>query len=165
MDRINRDPVDMVSATLQFRANVIGIVRRRWGWLTAATLLNNLAQVALFVGCLRVVGISDDEISTAWIILSYSLGRLLVAIPISPGGVGLVDLGYIGLLVAGWSPGSSDQTLITSAVLLFRILSWLPPIPIGAGSWLFWRANKSWRKDWGTERRGEFETIGTGRAG
>jgi uncharacterized membrane protein YbhN (UPF0104 family) len=159
LTRISRDSIDMVTATLQFRHNVIGIVHRRWKQLTAATLLNNLAQVALFVGCLRVVGITEDEIGTAWIILSYSLGRLLVAIPISPGGVGLVDLGYIGLLVAGWSTGSADQTSITSAVLLFRMLSWLPPVPIGLGSWIFWRVNKSWQRDWRTERRGEFGTI------
>jgi uncharacterized membrane protein YbhN (UPF0104 family) len=159
LQRLNRAPADMVTATLQFRANVIGIVQRRWGWLTAATLLNNLAQVTLFVGCLRVVGVSGHEIATAWIILSYSLGRLLVAIPISPGGVGLVDLGYIGLLVVGWSGGGADQTLITSAVLLFRVLSWLPPIPLGLGSWIFWRVNKSWRHDWRTHRRGEFVTV------
>jgi len=159
--RIKRGPVDMTTATLQFRADVIGIVHRRWGWLTAATLLNNLAQVALFVGSLRVVGVSEDEIGTAWIILAYSLGRLLVAIPISPGGVGLVDLGYIGLLSAGWASGSADSTSITTAVLLFRLLSWLPPIPIGLGSWIFWRANRSWRRDWRATRRGEFATVST----
>jgi uncharacterized membrane protein YbhN (UPF0104 family) len=131
-------------------------VQRRWRRLTVATLFNNLAQVGLFVGCLRVVGVGEDELSTAWIILSYSLGRLLVAIPISPGGVGLVDLGYIGLLVAGWESGAADETLITTAVLLFRLLSWLPPIPLGLASWIFWRANRSWRADWRTLRRGEF---------
>ena len=152
--RIHRGPVDLIRATLRFRSNAIGVVQRRWAWITGATVLNNLTQLALFVGCLRVIGISEDELSTAWIVLSYSLGRLLVAIPVSPGGIGLVDLGFIGLLVAGWD-GAADETLIAAAVLLFRLLSWLPPIPVGVVSWIFWRVNTSWRKDWRALRRGE----------
>jgi uncharacterized membrane protein YbhN (UPF0104 family) len=40
-------------------------------------------------------------------------------------------------------------------VLLYRALSFLPPIVVGVGSWVFWRINKSWRRDWQTVGRGE----------
>ena len=83
-----------------------------------------------------------------------SLGRLLVAIPVSPGGLGLVDLGFIGLLMLGWGP-DADRALLSAGVLLFRAVSFLPPILAGAGSWVFWRANRSWRRDWQVVRRGE----------
>lgn len=78
-------------------------------------------------------------------------------IPISPGGLGLVDFGYISLLTAGGS--GVDANLIAAGVLLFRALSFLPPIPIGLGSFLFWRANGSWRRDYRVAQRGEFDAA------
>ena len=100
-----------------------------------------------------------DTIPIAWVILAFTLGRFLVMIPVSPGGLGLVDLGWIGLLTLGWetaNPGTAaDASLIAAGVLLFRALSLLPPIPIGMGTWLFWRANTSWRRDWRSARRGD----------
>jgi uncharacterized membrane protein YbhN (UPF0104 family) len=122
--------------------------------LTIATVVNHAAMTGLFVASIRAAGISDDEISTAWVIASFGFGRLLVMIPISPGGLGLVDFGYISLLTAGGS--GVDANLIAAGVLLFRALSFLPPIPIGLASFLFWRANKSWRRDYRVVQRGEF---------
>jgi len=92
-------------------------------------------------------------------VLSFALGRFLVMIPISPGGLGLVDLGWIGLLTLGWQttapsvPVNTD--LIAAGVLLFRALTLFPPIFLGMASWLFWRSNRSWRSDWRSVRRGE----------
>ena len=151
---INRGPVDVVAATLQFRVNVTSVAGERWKVITLASLLNHAAMVLLFLASLRAVGVSEDDVSTAWVILAVSLGRLLVAIPISPGGLGLVDLGFIGLLTLGWGAGA-DQALLAAGVLLYRALTFLPPIAVGLASWVFWRANRSWRGDWKVLRRGE----------
>jgi hypothetical protein len=29
---------------------------------------------------------------------------------------------------------------------LYRALTWLLPVPLGVGCWLYWRSNRSWRK-------------------
>lgn len=155
--KIHRDPVDMVDSVLQFRHNVISIARHRWAPLTIATVVNHAAMAGLFVASIRAAGISSGDISTAWVIAAFGFGRLLVMIPISPGGLGLVDFGYISLLTAGGA--NVDANLIAAGVLLFRALSFLPPIPIGLASWLFWRGNKSWRQDYRTARRGEFSRV------
>ena len=147
-------PVDMVAASLQFRVNVTSVAIRRWKVITLATVMNHASMTVLFLASLRAVGVGGDEVSTAWVVLSVSLGRLLVAIPISPGGLGLVDLGFIGLLTLGWGPGA-DPALLSAGVLLFRALSFIPPILTGLGSWVFWRSNRSWRQPWQTVRRGE----------
>jgi uncharacterized membrane protein YbhN (UPF0104 family) len=147
-------PVDTVEFALQFRINVASVTTGRWQWITLATVLNHAAMASLYLASLRAIGVSEADVSTPWVILSFALGRLLVMIPISPGGLGLVDLGYIGLLTLGWGPGA-DAELLSSGVLLFRALSFLPPIPIGLGSWLFWRWNQSWRQQWQVARRGE----------
>ena len=97
---------------------------------------------------------SADDVSTPWVILAFALGRLLVMIPVSPGGLGLVDLGFIGLLTLGWGTGANAD-ILSAGVLLYRGLSYLPPIIVGLGSWVFWRANRSWRQDWQVARRGE----------
>ncbi|MEN8113163.1 MAG: YbhN family protein [Actinomycetota bacterium] len=157
LDKLRRDPVDMVEAAVQFRTNVRHVATGRWRPITLATLANHASMAALFLVSLRAVGASSDDVSTPWVILAFALGRLLVMIPISPGGLGLVDLGFIGLLSLGWGQGA-DTDLLSAGVLLYRALSYLPPIPIGVGSWVFWRVNRRWHLDWRTERRGEIAT-------
>jgi len=152
--KIRWEPVDMVEAVLRFRATVRQVAARRWRSITVATLANHASMAALFLVSLRAVGVSGDDLSTPWIILAFALGRLLVMVPISPGGLGLVDLGFIGLLTLGWGSGA-DTDLLSAGVLLYRALSYFPPIPVGVASWLFWRVNRSWRRDWRLERRGE----------
>lgn len=152
--RLKREPIDAVAATLQFRDNVRHVAQHRWVWVTIATVANHASMAALFVVSLRAVGVSNQDVSLAWLLLGFSLGRLLVMIPVSPGGLGLVDLGFIGLVSLGWGTGA-DPDLIAAGVLLYRALSFLPPILIGLGSWIFWRVNRSWRQDWQVQRRGD----------
>jgi len=154
LEKIKRDPVDVAAATLKFRDSVRHVARDRWKWVTAATVANHASMAALFVVSLRAAGVSSDDVSLPWLLLAFSLGRLLVMIPVSPGGLGLVDLGFIGLVSLGWGAGA-DADFISAGVLLYRALSFLPPILIGLGSWIFWRFNRSWRHDWQVERRGD----------
>jgi uncharacterized membrane protein YbhN (UPF0104 family) len=156
---IKRDRPDLEAALMQFRTDLNSIVQSRALRLTTATIGNHAAMATLFAASVYSVGITPSQISISWVVLAFALGRFLVMIPVSPGGLGLVDLGWIGLLTLGWqatNPGVPvDHNLISAGVLLFRALSLLPPILIGMASWLFWRANKSWRQDWQTVRRGE----------
>jgi uncharacterized membrane protein YbhN (UPF0104 family) len=152
--KLHRDPVDTVAATLRFRNNVLHVAEHRWKAITAATIANHASMAALFAVSLRAVGVSGEDVSLPWVVLAFALGRLLVMIPVSPGGLGLVDLGFIGLLTLGWGPGANAD-LLSAGVLLYRGLSYLPPIVVGLGSWVFWRANRSWRLDWQIARRGE----------
>jgi uncharacterized membrane protein YbhN (UPF0104 family) len=158
-DRIHRTKPDIVAAVLQFRTDLNSIVQTRAIRLSAATVFNHAAMTMLFTVSVYAVGVTTDQIPIPWMILAFSLGRFLVMIPVSPGGLGLVDLGWLGLLTMGWqttNPGVPvDHDLIAAGVLLFRGLSLIPPIPIGMASWLFWRVNKSWRKDWRIAMRGK----------
>jgi uncharacterized protein (TIRG00374 family) len=158
--RINRDKPDIESGVMQFRVDLNSIVRTRATRITAATIFNHIAMATLFTVSIYSVGVTREQIPIPWVVLAFSLGRFLVMIPVSPGGLGLVDLGWIGLLTLGWQATNPDlpvdTDLISAGVLLFRGLSLLPPIPIGMISWLFWRANKSWRKDWQINQRGKW---------
>lgn len=155
----NREPPNTYEAVLQFRTDLRSVVSTQAAKLTWATIGNHMAMASLYTASIYAVGVTTDDIPIPWVVLSFALGRFLVMIPISPGGLGLVDLGWIGLLNLGWqttNPGEPvDTDLIAAGVLLFRALSLFPPIPIGMGTWIFWRANRSWRKDWRTARRGQ----------
>jgi len=157
---LKRKKPDIAGIVVQFRGDLNGVVRRRAGHLSMATIWNHATMTGLFVACVYAVGVDTTMISLPWMILAFTLGRFLVMIPVSPGGLGLVDLGWIGILTLGWqttNPGVPvDTSLISAGVLLFRALTLLPPIPIGMVSWLFWRSNTSWRSDWRIELRGDF---------
>jgi uncharacterized membrane protein YbhN (UPF0104 family) len=160
--RINRDKPDVVAIVMQFRDDLNGIIADRAWRLTAATVWNHATMTAVFVVSVYAVGVDRDVIPIPWVVLAFTLGRFVVMIPVSPGGLGLVDLGWIGLLTLGWQTASPsvpvDASLISAGVLLFRALTLLPPIPIGIVTGLYWRFNKSWRQDWRTARRGDVAT-------
>lgn len=155
---INRQDPGIHKAVIQFRSSLQMIVTDNVRGLTLATIGNHLSMTALFTVSIYAVGVTTDDISIPWVVLSFSLGRFLVMLPVSPGGLGLVDLGWIGLLTLGWQATSGtpvDADAVAAGTLLFRALSFLPPIPIGMASWIFWRVNRSWRQPWQTTRRGE----------
>ena len=92
----------------------------------------------------RAVGISQDEIGWAEVLAAFAFVRLISAIPITPGGLGVVELGLTAALASGQSSAVASQA--AAAVLLYRALTFLLPIPVGVGCYLYWRVNDSWRQ-------------------
>jgi uncharacterized protein (TIRG00374 family) len=111
----------------EFRANAIDLLRARWHALTAATVVSHLSLFAVLLLALRNVGIGEGSISTIEALAAFSFVRLLSAIPITPGNVGVVELGLTGALVAA----GGDRAEVVAAVLVFRALTYLLPIPLG----------------------------------
>jgi uncharacterized protein (TIRG00374 family) len=68
---------------------------------------------------------------------AFAFVRLLTVLPVTPGGLGITELGLIGILAAGAGHGASAQ--VTAAVLVYRAVTYLPPIPLGAIACLTWR--------------------------
>lgn len=145
MKVFRKPPVtDMGDRAAKFRRETIILVRRRWFRITWTTLLSQVALFFVLLLSLRHMGVSEEEISTAQVFAVYCFSRLLSAIPITPGGVGVIDLGYIGGLGAF---DSAEKAQIVAAVLIFRVLTYGIQIPIGALTYLYWRRKKSWLRD------------------
>ena len=137
-----RPPVTgLAESAVRFRRETIGLIRRRWLWLTLATILGHIALFLVLLLSLRHVGVSEAEISTAQALAVFAFGRLISALPITPGGLGVIELGYIGGLVA--AGGGRPQ--VVAAVLLFRVLTYGIQIPLGGVTYLIWRGKRSWR--------------------
>jgi putative heme transporter len=124
-----------------FRRRTIAFLGSRWIWLTVTTVASHLALWVVLLLCLRHVGISADEVSTLQTLAVFAFGRLLGALPITPGGLGVIELGYIGGLVAA----GGNEAQVVAAVLLFRVLTYGVQIPLGAFTYMIWRVKSSWR--------------------
>jgi uncharacterized membrane protein YbhN (UPF0104 family) len=81
----------------------------------------------------------------------FAFARLLSAAPITPGGVGVVELALIGGLYAAGRkhadvPLDVFKTQVTAAALLFRTLTYGVQIPLGGFTYMIWQRKKGWRK-------------------
>jgi len=130
-------------AVVKFRNRVIGLVRHRWIRLTAATILSHAALYVVLVTSLRVMGVPDDEVGWAEVLAVFAFARLVTAIPLTPGGVGVVELA----LITGLTRAGGDAAPVVAAVLLFRLLTYVLPIFLGALTYVVWRRKRSWWTD------------------
>jgi putative heme transporter len=135
---------DWGTAAVEFRENTVGLLEDRWLRITIATLVSHLSLFLVLLVCLRHVGVSEQEVSIVKAFAAFSFVRLLSALPITPGGVGVVELGYVAAMGAGQP--DLVQAQIVAATLVFRAITYLLPIPLGIVTWLYWRRNTSWRK-------------------
>ena len=124
-----------------WRTRVIGLVRRRWVALTVATIVSHASLYSVLLLSLRVLGVSDADVGWAQVLAVFAFARLLTAIPLTPGGVGVVELA----LIAGLSSGGGDDAQVVAAVLMFRVLTYVLPILVGGGTYILWRRKRSWR--------------------
>jgi uncharacterized protein (TIRG00374 family) len=140
--RMGKGPVEgWGDATAKFRSRTIGLVNHAWKRLTVTTIVSHLSLFAVLLLSLRHIGVSNDEVNTTEVLAVFAFVRLLTAIPITPGGLGVVELG----LIAGLTTAGGQEAEVVAAVLIFRGLTYLLPIPLGLVTYLFWRRNTSWR--------------------
>jgi putative heme transporter len=133
---VRRGPVaDWGAAAVRFRRDTIGLLRDRWLPLTLSTLISHVSLYVVLLVALRDVGVSEQAVSWAEVLGAFTFVRLLTALPITPGGVGVVELGLTAALVVG----GGDQAEVVAAVLVFRGLTYLLPVPFGALTYLLWR--------------------------
>jgi uncharacterized membrane protein YbhN (UPF0104 family) len=128
-------------AVVKFRNRVVGLVRRRWVGLTVSCLVSHFSLYLVLLISLRVMGVSDAEVGWAEALAVFAFARLVTAIPLTPGGVGMVELA----LIAGLTQAGGEDALVVAAVLLFRVLTYLLPIVIGGVTYVIWRRKRSWR--------------------
>ena len=139
---VRKGPVEGYDlAMVKFRSRIIGLVRHRWLSLTIWTIVSHLSLYAVLLTSLRQIGVSNDEVSWTQVLAVFAFARLLTAIPLTPGGLGVIELALIG----GLDAAGGDHAQVVGAVLLFRLLTYVVPIPFGLVTYVFWRRNTSWR--------------------
>jgi uncharacterized protein (TIRG00374 family) len=133
---IRRPPVQgWEIATVKFRNRTVDLLEHGWFPITAATVVSHLSLYLVLLACLRAVGISDAEVGWAEVLAVFAFARLATAVPITPGGAGVVE----AVLITGLTAAGGDKAEVVAAVLVYRALTWLLPIPLGVGCYLWWR--------------------------
>jgi len=79
--------------------------------------------------------VSGSEVSAVEAFAAWSLVRLLGSIPITPGGLGVVELGLTTALVGF----GGDQVEVVAAVLVYRFLTIVPTLVIGLLAGVTWK--------------------------
>jgi uncharacterized membrane protein YbhN (UPF0104 family) len=129
-------------AIARWRAETVDLLHGGWWKVVGAALLSHVSLFLVLLVALRHVGVSEAEVSSAEAFGAFAIARLLTAVPITPGGLGFIELGLTaGLVVAGGS-----EVPVVAAVVVFRALTYLVQIPFGAITYLYWRHSLTWRR-------------------
>ena len=111
----------------RFRSDAATLLRRRWHLLTLATYGGTLTVFLVLLVSLRAFDVPASEVSVIEAFAAWSLARILGTIPITPGGIGVVELGLTGALV-GFGGNNAG---VVAAVLAYRFLTMVPTIVAG----------------------------------
>jgi uncharacterized membrane protein YbhN (UPF0104 family) len=137
--RLGRPPVEgWEDRASRLRSAAFDVIRSRWARLTIAAGLAHLALFSVLYASLRVVGVPSSDVTLVEAFGAFAFVRLLQVLPITPGGAGLVELGYAAVLTRGLDDLAAAA--VVAAILVFRFLSFALPILFGAVAWAAWRA-------------------------
>jgi putative heme transporter len=136
---IRRPPVNWNGASfVAFRHETVGLLRRRGIVLTLATLAGQLTVFLVLLACLRVFDVTAGEVSLIEAFAAWSLARLLGSLPLTPGGLGIVEVGLTGALV-GFGGNNAE---VVAAVLVYRFLTIVPTLLLGLGAGATYRRRR-----------------------
>jgi uncharacterized protein (TIRG00374 family) len=91
-----------------------------------------------FAALVAALAALDAHARPSMVLLAYVVAQALAMIPVTPGGLGFVDAGLTALLVL--IGVSADTALI--GTLLYRLVSFWLPIPLGLLAWTGWRIHR-----------------------
>ena len=130
-------PQNVEQGFLDFKHRAAHLIKTR-GWLiSVSTLASDLGGWFVQLACLRACGVTSAEVTWEKSFAGYALIRLLTTIPITPGGLGITEVGLTAYLSSGLGSGATDR--IAAAILLTRALTFVVPIPIGAVNFTVWK--------------------------
>ncbi len=134
--------MDLVAPITKFRADMYGLLKRRWLVITLAQLGVIMTQFLIFYVSLRgVEGWGEAGTSVLAAFGAFATAQIMLMVPITPGGLGTVDAVIIALLQSvGTSAGDA-----TAADLVWRAASYVPQIIIGIIALITWfkKANET----------------------
>ena len=107
---------------VRFRGETIELLRRRWWYLTLTTLANHLSVFVILVVSVRAVGMRTTEVTLVEAFAAWAVSRVIGSIAPTPGGLGFVELGLTGTLVAF---GATDAEAVAVS-LIYRFLKDVP---------------------------------------
>lgn len=119
------------------RADTLRLVRGHAAALGTCIGGAYLLNGVLLVGCLWACGVTTAAMPMSMGLFLYAVGRLVTIVPITPGGVGVVEVVYTAVYVAVL--GAESQSTVVAGVLVYRALTYALPLLTGLISYIAWR--------------------------
>jgi uncharacterized protein (TIRG00374 family) len=114
-----------IAARLRTLVDDRELLHRAVGWAAANWLLD-AASLWVFIAAFgRLISPID-------LLVAYGLANILAVIPITPGGLGVIE----GVLIPTLAGFGVEKGVATVAVLSYRLVNFWFPIPIGGGCYL-----------------------------
>jgi uncharacterized protein (TIRG00374 family) len=135
--------VHQIAARIRVMAADRAMLRRAVLWAAANWLLD---AASLYVFLVAFGHIENPD----GLLVAYGLAFVLAALPVTPGGLGVVE----GVLVPSLVGFGATRGVAIVAVIGYRLVNFWLPIPVGAGAYLSLRAGGSQRT---TSRREELK--------
>jgi uncharacterized membrane protein YbhN (UPF0104 family) len=119
-----------------FRDQASDVLKTRTHLGLAAGLAVRLAAFAVLLVAVRAVGIPSEEVSWTIIFAAFAVVMTVSAIPIFnlPGITEVILISTLSQYA-----GSEYADEIAAAVFVYRILTWLFPVPLGGFAFTRWR--------------------------
>jgi uncharacterized protein (TIRG00374 family) len=114
------------------RARVAAAFEGRWWVAVFLAAAHRMFDYAALVAALAAFGVHARP---SEVLLAFVVAQALAMVPITPGGLGFVESGLSALLVVIGVP--VDVAVV--ATLLYRLVSFWLPIPVGVLAWAGWR--------------------------
>jgi putative heme transporter len=127
-------PMSIEELVTDLRARIIDVVGTGWLSMTLGMVGFFGAYYVLFVLIMRETGVT---LPLNLLFAAFAIGRLLTAVGITPGGIGITETATSAVLV-GWGAEAAGAT---AGVVLFSIFTHLMEVPLGALGWLMWTAS------------------------
>jgi putative heme transporter len=139
LGKVRRGPVSWGGASFErFRDDAGEFLERRWHLLTLASLAGSLTVFGVLLVSLRVCDVPASEVSVVEAFAAWALVRIIGSIPITPGGIGVIELGLTGALL-GFGGNNAG---VVAAVLVYRFLTVIPVLVLGLVAALTFRRTR-----------------------
>jgi uncharacterized protein (TIRG00374 family) len=125
-------PEDLPERLSEQRLFVRRTLGRRWPVAVAAAEGRWLFDFLTLLAALQAV---DARPRLSLALLAYCAAQLLAQVPITPGGLGIVEAGMTGTLALAGVPAAAAAV----AVLAYRMASYWLPLPVGGVAWVLHR--------------------------
>jgi putative heme transporter len=128
--RTRRDVTRVEQQLRELRRNARSILQTGWQRMTISLLGYYALGATLMWACFHALG---SSLGVAAVLVLFAFERALTALPITPGGSGVVEIATTAL--ATTLAGPHDSAVLAAGVLLYRAFAFGLEIPIG-GVWL-----------------------------
>lgn len=124
-------PLGLAEALLDLRRECRNLVAVGWPRMSAGIAGYVLLQYLLLALCLHL---TSAQVTWPQVLAGFAAERILTIVPITPGGIGIADLGLVGVLVTlGGNPAG-----VAAAAVLYRVFVLALEVPVGGGVLGLW---------------------------